>query len=85
MIGGNRIRERVDAAEFMERLRAYGRDNVYCTDHTFFRLSQKQRALFTCDSIRDILFGSPPVLVGLQNNGCYTAFYKNKSNQAIDS
>lgn len=83
MIGGNRIRERVPADEFMETLKGYGRENVACTEHTFFRLSQKQRELFTCESIREILFGDLPVLVGLQNNGCFAAFYKHKSHRFI--
>jgi len=83
MLDGNRIRERVDSAEFIGRLKAYGRDNVTCTSHAFFRLSRKQRKIFTCESIRDILFNEVPVLVGLQENGCHAAFYKHKSHRII--
>ncbi len=53
-------------------------DKVNCTDHTFFRLSEKQRKVFKCDTIKDYLIGEMPVLVGIQYNKCYTLFYKYK-------
>jgi len=75
--------EKADAAQFVERLKCYGPEYVTCSGHTFFRLSRKQRELFNCDSIREILFNNIPVLVGIQHNGCYAAFYKHKNHRFI--
>ena len=83
MIYGNRIKESVDIREFLKKVRNYDRGEVVCTLHTFFRLSRKQRELFTCDTIREYLFDKTPVLVGLQHNGCYAVFYKHEKQRFI--
>ena len=83
MKDGNKIREKVNVKEFRGKLDSYGPGNVECSRHTFFRLSDKQRRVFDCQNIRKILFHDLPVLAGLQNNGCYAAFYKHKNKRFI--
>jgi len=83
MLHGNRIREQIKANDFVETLRNYGAERIECSSHAFFRLSGKQRTLFTCESIRRILLEESPELAGIQHNGCYTAFYKHKNNKFI--
>lgn len=48
-----------------------------------FRLSEKQREHFNCDSIRQYLFDIEPIRVGIQNNGCYAVFYKHENKRFI--
>jgi hypothetical protein len=76
MTYGNKIKEQTDIQEFVEKIRHYNRENVMCTDHTFFRLSERQKKEFTCDTIREYLFDKTPTLAGVQYNGCYAVFYK---------
>lgn len=73
---GHRIREAVNIKEFMEKIKNYSPEDVLCTGHTFFRLSEKQKGKFNCETIKEYLFEAVPVLVGIQYNGCYAAFYK---------
>jgi hypothetical protein len=73
---GHRIAKRIDIFEFRKMLENYRRENVICADHTFFRLSEKQREIFTCEKIKEYLFDSEPFMVGVQNNGCHAVFYK---------
>ena len=61
---------------FMKRIKHYPRGNIQCTDHTFFRLSEKQRELFTHKDIEEFLLEKIPVRVGIQKNGNYSAFYR---------
>ena len=79
----NRMRKLVDASAFMETARNYGPERIQCSSHTFFRLSQRQRAVFTCDSIRHMLLNEVPLMVGIQNNGCHAAFYKYRKQRVI--
>lgn len=83
MVKGHRIERAVKVSTFLEMMKDYSKNQINCTHHTFFRLSEKQRELFKCDSIRDILLGEEPVLVGIQYNGCHTAFYKYENKRFI--
>lgn len=75
-MNSHKIKELVDTREFVESIRNYNPEDVICTKHTFFRLSEKQKERFTCETIREYLFEAIPVLVGIQYNGCYAVFYK---------
>jgi len=45
----------------------------------FFRLSEKQRQIYTCEELRRILTEEKPFLVGFQYKGNYAVFYKYES------
>ena len=79
---GHIINREISVKEFQEQLAYYSKEQVQCTDHTFFRLSEKQRKLFKCEEIKEMLFGQTPVFVGIQNNGNYAVFY-NVENQDL--
>lgn len=83
MVNGHRIERRIEVNEFIDLMKNYSEDKVNCTHHTFFRLSQKQRKIFKCETIKDYLFGGTPVLVGVQYNKCYSAFYEYKNKRFI--
>lgn len=76
MIGSHKIEELVGVEKFTKWIKSFDPDKVFCSEHTFFRLSEKQSEVFNCDAIKEYLFNRKPVLVGIQYNGCYALFYK---------
>jgi hypothetical protein len=76
MSNDTKIEKRVDIADFVEFFRDYNEGQIECTRHTFFRLSEKQREIFTCDTLKKILIQQTPFLVGIQYNKNYALFYK---------
>ncbi len=80
---GHRIAKTVDIPEFKEMLKNYRREDVICTKHTFFRLSERQRKLLTCEKLKGYIFDSEPVIIGVQHNGCYSAFYKHEKQRFL--
>ncbi len=78
MIRGHRIKELLDVQEFIEKIKYYNKKDITCSPHTFFRLSEKQRLIFSCEDLRNIILDKVPVQVGLQYNGNYAITYKHK-------
>src|SRR3989338_4572867 len=72
---GNKIIEKIETDKFLTLLSRYTEDQIEHTVHTFFRLSQKQRQIYTEKELRQIIMKEKPFLVGLQYNGNYAAFY----------
>ncbi len=68
---------------FKEKLEHYDEIDVECTLHTFFRLSGKQREIFTCDIVKELLFHQTPVKVGIQYNQNYAAFYEHEKQRIL--
>lgn len=83
MVEGHRIERKIKVNDFLDMLKDYSREKIECTDHTFFRLSEKQRKVFKCERIRDYLLNEIPHLVGIQYNQCYAVFYKYKNKRFI--
>lgn len=83
MVKGHRIERKIKVGDFLDMLKNYSRENINCTDHTFFRLSEKQRKIFKCERIRDYLLDEIPHLVGIQYNRCYAVFYKYEKKRFI--
>jgi len=75
---GNKIKKKVEVKEFLKFLKEYESEQIECTHHTFFRLSEKQRKIYTCKELRKILTQEVPFLVGFQYNENYAVFYKYK-------
>ncbi len=76
MFLGTRIKKRIDTKQFINLVKRYQRGQIECTEHTFFRLSEKQRKIFTCDELKRVLVEKIPFLVGLQHNQNHAVFYK---------
>ncbi|MBL7160702.1 MAG: hypothetical protein ISS93_02525 [Candidatus Aenigmarchaeota archaeon] len=76
MIGSQKIKEVIKIMDFVDKIKNHSRENVICTKHTFFRLSEKQREIFTCETIKHYMFEETPVFVGIQYNGNFAVFYK---------
>jgi len=79
MFEGTMIKKRVEIEEFIKFLKEYKKEQIECTSHTFFRLSEKQRKIYTCNELRKILMRERPFLVGFQYNENYAVFYRYKS------
>ena len=76
MITDTKIEEKVSITKFIKIINQYNEKNIECTEHTFFRLSEKQRKIFTCEELKKILLNEKPFLVGIQYNKNYVTFYK---------
>ncbi len=74
MVSGHRIAETIESGAFAQKIRGY-EGRIFCTPHTFFRLSEQQRRVLTCETLIEILLNEAPRLAGVQRNGCFTAFY----------
>ena len=75
MLEDTKIREKVSISLFLERLKKIRLEKIECTKHTFFRLSEKQRAIYTVEELRRIITQEIPFLVGIQYNERYATFY----------
>ena len=75
----HRVVKRVDSEKLFKTIKEYNRNNIECTDHTLFRLSEKQRKIFTCEELKKILLNKEPFLAGIQENGNYALFYKQEN------
>lgn len=78
MFYGIKIVRIVEIANFLEIIRDYKPEQIICTDHTFFRLSESQRKIFKCETLRELIIHDEPLSVGLQQNGNYAVFYKHE-------
>ena len=74
-----KIKKKINIQDFIEKIKGYKPEQMECTTHTFFRLSQKQRQIFTCEELKNILINERPFLVGIQKNDNYATFYKYKN------
>lgn len=72
-IQGHRIKEKISVERFFEIIKEH--EKIECSNHAFFRLSEGQRKVFICKELIKYLTCEKPVLVGLQHNGNYAAFY----------
>lgn len=67
----------------MDIIKSYTEEQITTTQHTFFRLAEKQRKIFKYIVIRDYLLIKSPVLVGIQYNQLYAVFYDYGKNEAL--
>ena len=74
-----KIKKKIEIKDFINIIKKYNAEQIECTVHTFFRLSQKQRKIFTCEELKSILLKDVPFLVGIHNNDNYAAFYKHRN------
>ena len=68
MFDPNKIKKKIPVNDFIALIRKYLPENIEDSGHTFKRLSQKQRELFTIEELSDILLKDKPFLVGIQEN-----------------
>jgi len=83
MIKGHRIETFEEIPTFLDRLSSFSENTIECTEHTLFRLSEKQRKVFTCDELKQLLLHETPLKIGVQVNGNYAVYYKHKEKLKI--
>lgn len=76
MVEGHKIQQKIPTEEFLERLEQYTEEQIEVTQHTVFRLNEAERKFYKEERLKDMLLAEKPVLVGLQKNGNYAAFYR---------
>lgn len=70
---------KLKVSRFRESLAKFGEENLETTDHTFFRLSEKQRKIYTEKELKEIIFNNKPLEVIIQKNNNYAAIYNYKN------
>jgi len=75
MTYSNKIAKKINIEEFTGIIKDYNKNQIECTNHTFFRLNDKQRKIFTCKKLKEILIYEEPIFVGIQNNNNHAVFY----------
>ena len=75
MIEEHKIKEKISIKTFIEKINNYGYENVEATSHTFLRLSQKQRKIYTEKELKETLFNKRPIEVSIENNNNYAVLY----------
>ncbi len=83
MAKGHRIEKKVEVGDFLDTIKSYTKDKINTTDHTFFRLSEKQRKIFKESVLKEYLLEKIPILVGIQFNGNYAVFYDYSKNEVL--
>lgn len=72
-----RIVKKIDHSDFKQIVEKY-KNFVIVNQHAFFRIDEGQRKVYKEESLIDILENESPALIGIQENGCHSSFYKRK-------
>jgi len=78
MIKGHKIEKKIDLDYFLELINNIKEENIITTKHSFFRLKESQRKIYSEQIIKDYILGGKPILIGIQFNGNYSVFYSHK-------
>ncbi len=72
----HKIEIKIGIEDYLAIISKFTAEEITTTNHTFFRLEQKQRKIFKDTIIKNIILSKIPILVGIQYNKLYAAFYK---------
>ena len=75
MLDEHKVTEKIKVSEFIKEVKEYGYDYIEATKHTFFRLREKQRKIYTEETLKKIIFNETPIEVGREKNGSYAIIY----------
>ena len=53
MAKGHKIEKKVEVATFLDNIKNYTKEQINTTDHTFFRLNEKQRKIFKDEVLKE--------------------------------
>ena len=79
----HKIQKSINNKDFLDLMSNYKEEDVFCTDHTLFRLNGRQRKLFKCKELKEYILNEIPLSVGIQGNKKYAVFYNYKNNYII--
>ncbi len=76
MVSPIKIIEKIELKDWNKTISDYSELKIIVSDHTLFRLSEKQRKVFKAQELISLLLKEQPILIGLQNNKRYAVFFK---------
>ncbi|MBI4019153.1 MAG: hypothetical protein HY364_02770 [Candidatus Aenigmarchaeota archaeon] len=82
MVKGYAKVKSIDIDQFVALVKGYKEDQFNPTNHSLFRLNEKQKPDFK-ETIKGFLFNSIPIKVTYQANSNYAAFYDYKGQLAL--
>jgi hypothetical protein len=71
-----KIKEKIETEGFLKTVHKYKKEQIECSEHTFFRLNEQQRKIYTSEELKKILLLKKPFLIGLQYNNNVATFYR---------
>ena len=83
MLDEHKVVDKLKISTFVQKIKEYGYNNIEATNHTFVRLSSKQRKIYTEKNLKDILFYETPIDVSLQRNNNYAVVYLFKGTKQL--
>lgn len=60
------VQGKLKISTFTKKLQAYGIKNIETTAHTFIRLSEKQRKIYTEEELKNTLINLKPIEISIQ-------------------
>lgn len=76
MVRGHRIKEMVDTRKFLSEISSFREEQVVTAKHAFFHLKVGNGKIFKEQIIKKMVLEEHPLLVWLQYNRKYAAFYR---------
>ena len=83
MLEGHKIKKKLEPEKFLEEIKKLKPEQIIITEHTFFRLAEKQRKVYKDRIIKEFLFEKVPILVGIQHNDNYSVYYSYNELEAL--
>lgn len=74
---------KIKVSTFLNQIKAYKKENIETTAHTFFRLSQKQRKIYTDGELKKVITQNKPLEVVIQKNNNYAVTYQYSNNKYL--
>lgn len=76
-------KEKIGIKKFQEIIKKYSIKDIETTAHTFFRINEGQRKVYTEDLLKKYLIEKRPIEVIKQPNGNISAMYKFKEGDRV--
>ena len=83
MIWDHDISEKISRKEFLTKIKNFKENDIEITDHTLFRLNQKQRKIYESGLLKDFILRKTPIEIGKQENGNLAVLYYYEGNRII--
>jgi hypothetical protein len=83
MVEGHKIVKSIPLEYYLNLIADYSNDEIIISDHTMFRIREKDRKIFKDNILKYFIEKIAPTFVGLQKNGCYAVFYDYEKNNIL--
>ena len=83
MISDHNISEKISKKDFLEKIKNFEDKDIEITDHTLFRLNQKQRKVYESGVLKDFIMRKTPIEIEKQENGNLAVLYYYEEDRII--